>query len=810
VADAAAQLPIGEVLPSILEALEQAPSLVLEAPPGAGKTTLVPLALLAHAGWLDGGRVVVLEPRRLAAKAAARRMAAALGERVGGTVGYSVRGDSATSNRTRVEVVTTGVLLRRLQRDPSLAGIACVLLDEFHERGCDADLALALAAQSQALLRPELRIAVMSATLGGTLAAQCQAVLRDARLIQSAGRAFPVQVRHLAEPGRGRGELEEATAQAVQLALREVAEGDCLVFLPGAPEIRRVLRLLDGAVGSASVMPLFGDLAQEAQDAALAPPPPGVRRVILSSAIAESSLTIPGVRIVVDSGLSRRAAFSPANGLSRLVTVRTSGASEAQRAGRAGRTAPGFCYRLYGAAAGAQREEQTPPEILSADLAPLALELAVWGASAESLAWVTPPPAAALQAAALLLRRLGTLTEAGAPSEHGRACAALGVHPRLAHMIARAAEAGPAAARLACSVAALLEERDLLRKGAGAIVGGPGADLRLRLAALEGRLGDGAPELGGWDVDRGVQARVRDSARLLYGQLLDALGEPAPAAAPLDGTHAVGLLLALAYPDRVGASRSGAFPVPPPATLCSSDSQPGRSNIRTRGCVCAGQRQDGAASAAAGGSAVCPFIPSRGGGGRRPHQPARLQRRAAAAGRSAAPLAGVAGGGGGACVLEPQLRQRGRAPRAHAGLHPPLRGGAARAAGRGGCGWRHRRYPRAPGLCGVKGEPRLARLAQPRQVPGSLGRAERRRPARPVGRGAPRQPGELAGPLSGRGEHQGAAGAGGRGRRAALPAVARPAAASGGADAHSLCRPLWLANRHRLRERRQQRRRAGG
>jgi ATP-dependent helicase HrpB len=570
VSAAADILPIGEVLEEIVRALEACPNLVLEAPPGAGKTTVVPLALLARSTWLaGGGKLVVLEPRRLAAKAAARRMAAALGERVGGTVGYTVRGDSAVGSRTRIEVVTQGVLVRRLQRDPALAGVAALLLDEFHERGIDGDLVLTLASQAQALLRPELRLVVMSATLGGSLAESCAALLGGAPVVRSLGRAYPVQVVHVGEPGRGRGDFEEAVVAAVRRALGE-APGDALVFLPGAPEIRRVQRMLDGRLGGdVATVPLYGDLPQDAQDAALTPSASGQRRVVLSTSIAESSLTIPGVRIVVDCGLSRRAAFSPGTGLSRLVTVKTSVASADQRAGRAGRTASGVCYRLYGTMGDAQRAAQTAPEILTSDLAPLALELAMWGAGPDGggLVWLDAPPAAGLAVARTLLQRLGALDAATCvPTAHGRRMSALGAHPRVAHMVVRAAESGVHATRLACLLASLLEERDVLRRGAMAIVGGPGADLRLRVDAVMGRKLSGSPDLGGWDVDAAAASRVRDGAALMQAQLRGALEEAdgadasiAPGGVQLDAEapSAAGLLLSLAYPDRIGRARAG-------------------------------------------------------------------------------------------------------------------------------------------------------------------------------------------------------------------------------------------------------------
>ena len=562
---AATQLPIAEVLADVLTSLSSQPNLVLEAPPGAGKTTVVPLALLAHAAWLRGSdRIVMIEPRRLAARAAARRMAQALGERVGQTVGYTVRGDSQVSGATRIEVVTAGVLVRRLQRDPGLARVGAVLVDEFHERGLDSDLALALAANAQAELRPDLRVVVMSATLGDSLAERTSEVLGGACVVRSLGRCFPVDVINLPEPPPG--ELERAVAAAVKKALQE-QPGDALVFLPGAPEIRRTHAILRDSLGPrVDVLPLYGELPQEQQDAALAPRgAEQPRRVVLSTSIAESSLTIQGVRLVIDCGLSRRSVFSPGTGLARLVTVKTSAASAAQRAGRAGRTQPGVCYRLYSATAA--REEHTPPEIESADLASVALELALWGG--RDMPWVDPPPGGALQVARSLLRDLGAVDSVtGAPTAHGKRMAALGVHPRLAHMLLRAHAAGPTASRLACDLAALLEERSLLRKGPFAIVGGPGADVRVRIAALRGRLADGDAQLGGWDVDRGVAARVWDTSAQLFDQLVSFCAQqqrdggdddPTPAVA-LDGEGdpwAAGLLLSLAYPDRIGKARSG-------------------------------------------------------------------------------------------------------------------------------------------------------------------------------------------------------------------------------------------------------------
>lgn len=548
-------LPIGEVLADVVESLERSANLVLEAPPGAGKTTLVPLALLSSSKWLDGGRIVMLEPRRLASKAAARRMASMLGESVGQTVGYTIRGESAVSAATRIEVCTSGVLLRRLQRDASLPGVAALLLDEVHERGVDTDAVLALAAHAQSLLRPDLRVLAMSATLGGSLAADCSRVLRGAPVVSSAGRSWPVRIEHLPEPGKGRGDLEEATAAAVRKALDE-SPGCVLVFLPGAHEIRRVARLLSSC--PVPVLPLYGDLPAAAQEAALAAPPPGGRRVVLATSIAESSLTVAGVRVVVDSGLSRASAFNPNVGFSRLVTRKTSAASAEQRAGRAGRVAPGVAYRLYSAASGASRQPQATPEILACDLAPLALELAIWGASPGELAWLDPPPQGGLAAASALLVSLGCLSPDGRPTDHGRACATLGTHPRLAHMLLRARDAGCVTS--ACLLAAVLEERDPLRRGETPAVGGPGADVRLRMDAASGALRPGSPSLAGFAVDPSVVQRINDNARLLRAQIDDATRGSAPSSTALlpagdDTAFLVGLLLACAYPDRVATAR---------------------------------------------------------------------------------------------------------------------------------------------------------------------------------------------------------------------------------------------------------------
>lgn len=524
------ELPIESAMPALRAALA-AGNAVLEAPPGAGKTTRVPLDLLEQP-WLAGGKVVMLEPRRLATRAAARRMAWLRGEEVGDVVGYRMRLDSRISRATRIEVVTEGVFTRLIQADPSLEGVGAVLFDEFHERSLDADLGLALTLECQRALRPDLRILVMSATLDGAAVA---ALIGGTR-VASAGRAHPVATRHVPRDPSGR--IEDDVAAAVRTALASDA-GDVLVFLPGAPEIRRVARLLDGTVGAdTAVLPLYGDLGQAEQDRALAPSPTGRRKVVLSTAIAETSLTIEGVRIVVDSGLMRVPRFDPRTGMTALVTQRVTRAAADQRRGRAGRTAPGVCWRLWAEAEDRGLTAHTTPEILAADLAPLALELALWGSAPEDLAWLDKPPAAALAVARELLRELGALDAGGRITAHGKAMAGV-LHPRLAHMILKGRAMGLGA--LACDVAALLGERDVLRAS-----GARDADLRSRLALIAG-----AERAA--DVDRGALARARDAARQ-YRRRFRCEGERA------DPDHA-GILVALAYPDRIAQRRGerGAF-----------------------------------------------------------------------------------------------------------------------------------------------------------------------------------------------------------------------------------------------------------
>jgi ATP-dependent helicase HrpB len=549
-------LPIEPILPSLSATLRRGTAAVLQAPPGSGKTTRVPLALLAEP-WLGGARIVMLEPRRLAARAAASWMAHLLGEPVGGTVGYRVRGDTRIGPHTRVEVVTEGVLTRMLQSDPALEGIGLVVFDEFHERSVHADLGLALALHSQSILRDDLRLLVMSATLDGEAIA---GLLGDAQVLAGAGRVFPVETLH--RPPRPETRLEAAVAAAVLDALAHES-GDLLVFLPGSGEIRRVAERLGEAVADPAVriLPLYGDLPAAEQEAAIQPSPSGRRKVVLATSIAETSLTIEGVRVVIDAGLSRVPRFSPRTGMTRLETVRVSRAAADQRRGRAGRLGPGVCIRLWSEADDRLLRPYAVPEILEADLAPLALELAVAGVSDPGeLRWLDAPPAAAYAQALELLRELGALDGSGRGTAHGRAMASLGLHPRLAHMLLRARDQGQGA--VACDLAALLGERDVLRGGSGA----PDADIRLRLEALRsrgrgrgrdrgaGRVGSPDTSGGAGDgagADSGALRRVRAEAALLRQQL--GVRGDAP---DVDAAEFAGSLLALAYPDRVGQRRA--------------------------------------------------------------------------------------------------------------------------------------------------------------------------------------------------------------------------------------------------------------
>ena len=534
-------LPIQAILPQICAALGNATALVLQAPPGAGKTTGVPLALL-NEPWLAGQTILLLEPRRLAARAAAARMAGQLNEAVGQTVGYRIRFDSQVSRQTRIEVLTEGLLTRRLQRDPALEGVGLVIFDEFHERSLHADLALALCLDSQRGLREDLRILVMSATLDGAAVAS---LLGDAPIISSEGRAYPVS-RHYSPRDPERRDGLNAVVRVVLNALAD-QHGDVLVFLPGSAEIRQTLRRLEAesACAGLALTPLYGDLPGADQQRAIEPDRAGRRKVVLATPIAETSLTIAGVTVVVDAGWTRIPRFDPRSGLTRLETVRISAAAAEQRAGRAGRLGPGVCYRLWSEATQQRLRPHRSAEILEADLAPLALELAQWGVSdPNALAWLDPLPPGALAQARQLLTELEALDDQGRITPTGQDLAALPAHPRLAHLLRRGAALGHGA--LAADLAALLEERDLLRGDHPF-----GSDLSARLDALRSFRRDGRNGAARWQADPAACARIEQSAQR-WRRLLRAASSSVE---PNDA--AVGLLLALAYPDRIARRRDG-------------------------------------------------------------------------------------------------------------------------------------------------------------------------------------------------------------------------------------------------------------
>ena len=516
-------LPIDEALPALLAALAACPRAVLVAPPGAGKTTRVPLALLDQP-FIAGGRIIVLEPRRLAARAAAERMADTLRDKVGGVVGLRVRLESRVSTRTRIEVVTEGVFARMILDDPSLDGVSAVLFDEFHERSLDADMGLALALDAQAGLREDLRILVMSATLDG---ARVRALLGDAPLIESEGRAYPVETRYV---GRNAGEdPAEAITRTVLRALDEET-GSILAFLPGQGEILRCAeRLRERARDpSVDIAPLYGAMDRAEQDRAVAPSVKGRRKVVLATSIAETSLTIEGVRVVVDSGLSREPRYEPDIGLTRLETVRASRAAADQRRGRAGRTEPGVCYRLWEEAATGSLPAYSAPEILSADLSSLLLDLAAWGArDPASLLWLDPPPAPAVAEARALLNRLGALDGEGAITDEGRAIRALALPPRLARMVVDAARVG--AAGLAADIGAVIVERGL---GANEV------DVCERVRRFR----------------RERSQRAESARRMARNWAQQATQATGVAQAHTDAEGA-GALLALAWPDRIAKAR---------------------------------------------------------------------------------------------------------------------------------------------------------------------------------------------------------------------------------------------------------------
>jgi ATP-dependent RNA helicase HrpB len=561
-------LPIDAALPDLTAALHARNAAVLVAPPGAGKTTRVPLKL-AGEKWAEKRRILVLEPRRLAARAAAERMAQTLGERVGDTVGLRVRFGSKISRRTRIEIVTEGVFTRLVLDDPMLEAVAAVLFDEFHERSLDADLGLALARDVQQGLREDLRLLVMSATIDG---ARIAGLLGDAPVIESVGRAFPVQTRYA---GRDARAIEPQVAETIVRAMR-IDRGSLLAFLPGAGEIRRTQALLAGRLDPGiDVAALYGALAGEEQDRAIVPAPPGRRKIVLATSIAETSITIEGVRIVIDSGLARVPRYEPDVGLTRLETVRVSRAAADQRRGRAGRTEPGICYRLWDEPQTAALEAFARPEILAADLSSFALDLAAWGTGPEKLAFLDPPPRSALAEAKTLLAALGAIDGGGRITEEGRYLRRLPLAPRLARMVVDAAAEG--AALQAAEIAALVGERGL---------GGDDVDLRGRLATLRSdrspRARDAramarrwapiakssasplprqapSPLVGeGWGEGSGGWANASTRAHI-SSTSARRLPTPTPIPSPQGGGEQIspGALLALAYPERIAKNRGG-------------------------------------------------------------------------------------------------------------------------------------------------------------------------------------------------------------------------------------------------------------
>ena len=512
-------LPIDPILPDLMDALRTHGRAVLQAPPGAGKTTRVPLAMLD--ANLTTGRILMLEPRRLAARAAAERLAETLSEPTGKTIGYRMRGDTSVSNSTRVEVVTEGILTRMIQSDPDLTGIGAIIFDEFHERSLNADLGLALSWEIRSILRPDLIVLVMSATLDASPVAQ---MLDNAPVLTSEGRAYPVTTHHLPRALPKGTRIEYAIADLIIQATAETT-GSLLVFLPGEGEIRRTEAALANRLPADCVIrPLYGALPFSAQRAAIAPVKEG-RKIVLSTSIAETSLTIADIRVVVDAGRARRARFDPSSGMSRLVTERVSRAEATQRAGRAGRVAVGHCYPLWTKGEDGALPAFPPAEIEAADLAPLALELAQWGS--DDLSFLTPPPAGTLSEARRLLVSLGALNPTGLITPHGRAIAALPLHPRLAHMLLTVG-------RAAAPLAALLAGRDPLR--------GAPVDLKLRMSALRGRYN------GPGQIQHAALAQIKSEIPRLSKGLSDK--------APLS----LAAMAALAYPDRVGLRRKGGDP----------------------------------------------------------------------------------------------------------------------------------------------------------------------------------------------------------------------------------------------------------
>jgi len=530
-------MPVDSAVPRLLEALREHGGAVLTAAPGAGKTTRVPLRLLGEP-WLDGRRILMLEPRRMAARSAAAYMASLLGERPGRTVGYRIRMESRVSPDTRIEVVTEGVLTRMLQSDPSLEGYGVVIFDEFHERSLHADLGLALCLEAKQVLRDDLRLLVMSATLDSGPVAE---LMGGVPVVASEGRQYPVETRYMPKPADV--PLEEHVVRAIRRALAEET-GGLLVFLPGEREIRRTAALLGAPEGTA-VLPLYGALPQQEQDRALADPEPGIRKIVLATTIAETSLTVSGIRVVIDSGLKRVSKFSPRTGMTRLATTPVSLDSAEQRRGRAGRLEPGVCYRLWSEEQERAMPKAIVPEMLEADLAPLLLELDAWGASdPRALPFLDPPPEAALAQAAELLEQLGARKADGKLTPHGRRMAETGLHPRLAHMAIKALELGQGA--LACELAALLEERDvLLNQGPE----GPDVQVQPRLQTLRAAAAGRIPS--------GVHESAARRAAAEAAHLKRQFGVPEHER-PDD--RFAGLLLGFAYPDRIGLRRNSGTP----------------------------------------------------------------------------------------------------------------------------------------------------------------------------------------------------------------------------------------------------------
>ncbi|MEN8178732.1 MAG: ATP-dependent helicase HrpB [Pseudomonadota bacterium] len=540
-------LPVSSALPALRQSLDDQQRAILTAPPGSGKTTLVPIELLQEP-WLTGKKIILLEPRRLAARAAAARMAELLGERVGETVGYRIRMDSQVSAKTRIEVVTEGILTRRLQQDPELRGVGLLIFDEFHERSLHADLALALTLDVVEGLRDDLRLLVMSATLDSQAVAR---LLGDAPVISTAGRSYPVEIHYLGDPPAGRRVPDAVTGAVLKALGRE--QGDLLVFLPGVGEIRQVAERLtvqcESLADRPRICPLYGDLSKAEQDRAILPDPNGRRRVVLATSIAETSLTIEGVTTVVDSGWSRLPRFLPNIGMSRLETLRVSRAAADQRAGRAGRLGPGQCYRLWSEHRQAGLAAQQPAEILEADLAPLVLDILQWGVTTpDDLRWLDPPPKGAYAQACDLLQSLGALDTQGRLTAMGKTMANLPLHPRLAHMLLRAGS--PSVRKMACDLAALLSERDILLRDRGSQ---GNVDVEVRLSVLENwRSGNRRRAIPGVDIQG---CRRVDQVSRQYLRLLQNASLPEEA-----GLLTIEGLLAMGYPDRIGRqTRHGRF-----------------------------------------------------------------------------------------------------------------------------------------------------------------------------------------------------------------------------------------------------------